>query len=138
MSEHTEQPAEAEEHGVEPGLTTPGAITYLHIPADDVHQAARFYERVFGWQISNPESDRPSFETPNGQLSGAWISGDLIARAPGLLPYVYVDDVDSAVAGIIANGGEIVTNPFAEGRLTVATFRDPAGNTIGLWHDTTR
>ena len=39
---------------------------------------------------------------------------------------------------ILAHGGEIVTDPYPEGQLIVATFRDPAGNVIGLWHDTTR
>jgi len=139
MSEHAEQPpAAGEEHGVDPRLATPGAITYLHIPATDVRQAAAFYGDVFGWQIHNSDSDRPSFDTPNGQLSGAWVSDHLAATEAGLLPYIYVDRVDDTVARILAHGGEIVTSPFAEGLLTVATFRDPAGNVLGLWHDTTR
>ena len=139
MSEHPEpQPAAGEEHSVDPGLATPGAITYLHIPATDVRQAAAFYGNVFGWHINNPDSDRPSFDTPNGRLSGAWVDDHLAATEPGLLPYIYVDQIEETVARILAHDGEIVTNPFPEGLLTVATFRDPAGNVIGLWHDTTR
>jgi uncharacterized protein len=42
------------------------------------------------------------------------------------------------VSQIVANGGEVVRNPYPEGNLTVATFRDPAGNVIGLWHDDAR
>jgi predicted enzyme related to lactoylglutathione lyase len=130
--------ATGEEHGADTFLATRGAITYLHIPAADVRQAAAFYRDVFGWHINNPDSDRPSFDTPNGRLSGAWISDHLAATEPGLLPYIYVDQVEDTVARILAHGGEIVTRPFPEGLLTVATFRDPAGNVIGLWHDTTR
>jgi predicted enzyme related to lactoylglutathione lyase len=138
MSQDQRQPPEAhEEHGADPRLATPGAITYLHIPAADVRQAAAFYGDVFGWQINNPGSDRPSFDTPGGHLSGAWVSDHLAAIEPGLLPYIYVDQVEETVARILAHGGEIVTSPFPEGLLTVATFRDPAGNVIGLWHDTT-
>ena len=55
-----------------------------------------------------------------------------------MLPYIYVDHVEATVTRILAHGGEIVSGPRPEGRLTVATFRDPAGNTVGLWHDTTR
>jgi uncharacterized protein len=139
MSEQTEQrPVAGEEHGADPRLATPGAITYLHMPATDVRQAAAFYREVFGWRINNPDSDRPSFDTPNGHLSGAWVSDHLTATESGLQPYIYVDDADDTLARILAHGGEIVTSPFPEGLLTVATFRDPAGNLLGLWHDTTR
>ena len=139
MTGRQNQAAAAEEqHATDRRLATPGAITYLHIPATDVRQAAAFYGEVFGWHINNPDSDRPSFDTPNSHLSGAWISNHLAATEPGLLPYIYVDHVEDTVARILAHGGEIVTDPFPEGLLTVATFRDPAGNVIGIWHDTTR
>jgi predicted enzyme related to lactoylglutathione lyase len=48
------------------------------------------------------------------------------------------DRVEDTVDRIRANGGEIVTEPYPEGLLTVGTFRDPAGNVIGIWHGTTR
>ncbi len=67
MNEHTEQPpATAEEHSANASLATPGAISYLHIPGTDVRRAAAFYREVFGWHINNPDSDRPSFDRPNG------------------------------------------------------------------------
>ncbi len=139
MSDRAEQPpAAGEDHSVDDRLATPGAISYLHIPAADVRQAAAFYRDVFGWQINNPDSDRPSFDDASGHLSGAWISDHLAASEPGLLPYVYVGQVEETVARILAYGGQIVTSPFPEGLLTIATFRDPAGNVLGLWHDTTR
>ncbi len=65
--------------------------------------------------------------------TAAWIADGVISRTtlrPGIVP--------EAIARILAHGGEIVTDPFPEGLLTVATFRDPAGNVLGLWHDTTR
>jgi PhnB protein len=131
-------PTRETEHSVDAGLARPGAITYLHIPAGDVRQAAVFYRDVFDWKVSDPDSDRPSFDDASGHLSGAWVSDPLVASQPGLLPYIYVDHVEATITRILAHGGEIVTSPYPEGRLTVATFRDPAGNTIGLWHDTTR
>ncbi len=130
--------SESTERGADAGLAIPGAITYLHIPASDVRQAAAFYRDVFGWNINDPDSDRPSFDDPSGRLSGAWLSSHVPATEPGLLPYVYVDDVEDTVNRIRANGGELVTDPYPEGLLTVATFRDPAGNLVGVWHDTTR
>ncbi len=139
MSDHSNEPAAAVAgHSVDPGLARPGAITYLHIPATDRREAAAFYRDVFDWNINQPDSDHPSFDDAGRLLSGAWTGDHLAAAEPGLLPYIYVADIEETVARIDAHGGAIVTEPFPEGRLTVATFRDPAGNVLGLWHDTTR
>lgn len=139
MSDHeSREAARHQDHGADARLVRPGCMTYLHIPATDVRGAAAFYRDVFGWTVHNPDSDRPSFDDPSGHLSGAWISEHVAVTQPGLLPYVYVEDVGEAVGRILANGGEIVGDPRPEGLLTVATFRDPAGNVIGLWHDGTR
>jgi predicted enzyme related to lactoylglutathione lyase len=124
--------------GVDARLVRPAGISYLHIPADDVRQAAAFYEHVFGWNVHGKDSDRPSFDDGTGHVSGAWMSDQAISREPGLLPYIYVEHIEEAVQRIAANGGEIVRDPYPEGKLTVATFRDPAGNVIGLWHDDAR
>lgn len=138
MSEAERASGAGEDHSVAARLTTPGAITYLHIPAADVRQAAAFYHDVFGWTINNPDSDRPSFDDPSGHLSGAWVSDHPPGREPGLMLYIYVDHVDKTVQQVVAHGGEIVAPASPEGLLSIASFRDPAGNVIGLWHDTTR
>jgi predicted enzyme related to lactoylglutathione lyase len=39
----------------------------------------------------------------------------------------------STLAEVVARGGEVVTAPYPEGDLWVATFRDPAGNVLGVW-----
>jgi predicted enzyme related to lactoylglutathione lyase len=72
-------PATTEDHSVDTRLARPGAITYMHIPAADVTQAAAFYRDVFDWTVTGIDSDRPSFDDPSGQLSGAWISDQMAA-----------------------------------------------------------
>jgi predicted enzyme related to lactoylglutathione lyase len=131
------EPPETDQ-AADPGLTRDGSPSYLHIPAADVRAAAAFYRDVFGWTIHNADSDRPGFETPNGSLGGAWMGNQTPMREAGLLLYIYVDDVDGTVAKITGNGGEMVTEPYPQGTLRVATFRDPAGNLLGLWHETQR
>jgi predicted enzyme related to lactoylglutathione lyase len=44
-----------------------------------------------------------------------------------------VDSVRETLAKVTASGGEVSRQPYDEGDLIVATFRDPAGNIIGLW-----
>jgi len=112
-----------------------GKLSYMQIPALDVERSADFYERVFGWTTrrdGNP--DHLSFQDAAGELLGAFVTRRDIAREPGILPYIYVDRFDDAIARIRANGCELAREPYREGDLWVATFRDPAGNVIGIWH----
>jgi predicted enzyme related to lactoylglutathione lyase len=122
--------------GVDVDLQRPGCISYLHIPAVDVRAAALFYQTVFGWQIMNIDSGRPSFVDRSGSMAGAWMTDQAVSAQPGLLPYLYVDNVDDTVAHIAAHGGSIVSAPAPEGNLRIATFRDPAGNVLGVWQAT--
>jgi predicted enzyme related to lactoylglutathione lyase len=111
---------------------------YLEIPSVDVHQSAAFYEKVFGWNIRQRDTDRPSFDDATGYVSGAWVTGRVIAREPGLLPYIWVDGIDAALAQIAACGGQVVDPPRLDSPGStswIATFRDPAGNLIGLYQE---
>jgi len=124
--------------GVEARLARHGGLSYLHIPAVDVHQSAAFYEQVFGWKIHGRDTARPGFDGGTGHVSGAWVTDQAISREPGLLPYIYVDRIDDTIEQVEAQGGEIVKAPYPEGNLWVATFRDPAGNVLGLWQEGAR
>lgn len=139
MNQNDEQKTSAATpRAVEARLTRHGGISYLHLPAIDVHQSAAFYEQVFGWKIHGRDTDRPSFDDGTGHVSGAWMTDQAISREPGLLPYIYVDRIDDIIEQIAAQGGEVIKAPYPEGNLWVATFRDPAGNVIGLWQEGTR
>jgi uncharacterized protein len=124
-----------EDSDVDPRLVRPAGISYLHMPAIDVHEAAVFYRDALGWNVHNIDTDRPSFDDGTGHVSGAWMTDQTVSREPGLLPYIYVEDIDDTVERIAAHGGEILKTPRPEGNLWIAIFRDPAGNMMGLWHD---
>jgi uncharacterized protein len=121
--------------GVEARLARHGGLSYLHIPAVNVHQSAAFYEQVFGWKIHGRDTGHPGFDDGTGHVGGAWVTDQAISREPGLLPYIYVDHIDDTIEQVEARGGEIVKAPSPEGNLWVATFRDPAGNVLGLWQE---
>jgi predicted enzyme related to lactoylglutathione lyase len=118
---------------VDSGLARHGHVSYLEIPAIDVEQSAAFYEAVFDWSIRRNNTERASFDDGSGTLSGSLVTGRATSREPGLLPYIYVDGIDAVIGRIAARGGEVVKAPYPEGDLWVATFRDPAGNLIGIW-----
>jgi uncharacterized protein len=110
----------------------PGGVSYLRIPARDPRLLARFYETVFGWTV-RLEPKNPSFEDGSGHVIGHFMDSLPAAGEAGVLPYVFVDRVDDALQRALANGAEIVTPPYPEGDLWVASFRDPSGNVIGVW-----
>jgi len=113
-------------------------ICYLEIPAVDVHQSAVFYENVFGWNIRHRDTARPSFDDASGNVSGAWVTGRPASHDPGLLPYVWVNDIQGIITRARAHGAEIVDSPHPDSpgsTSIIATFRDPAGNLIGLYQE---
>lgn len=118
------------------GLNRPNGISYLHIPATDPAASARFYHAVFAWTVHDADGPGPGFQDGTGHVAGAWVTDQAVQREAGLLVYVYVDDADAAARRIVEAGGEIVESPRPEGTLRVATFRDPAGNLLGLWQET--
>lgn len=120
---------------VDQRLARHGGLSYLHLPALDVNRAASFYEAVFGWTIHNRDSRRPGFEDGGKHVGGAWVTDQAISREPGLLAYIYVDDIDAALECVVAGAGEVVRPRYAEGNLWIATVRDSEGNVIGLWQE---
>ena len=118
--------------GVEGTVARPGGVSYLRIPARDVAQSAEFYRAVFGWRLRG-RPDAPSFSDGTGHVIGHWRTDLPVAGEAGVLPYVYVTSLDDTLRAAADRGAELVTPPYPEGTLSVATIRDPAGNVIGVW-----
>jgi predicted enzyme related to lactoylglutathione lyase len=53
------------------------------------------------------------------------------------LPCIAVDSIDTVLANVRANGGEVVKprTAIVEGLDWEAQFRDPAGNVLGLYEE---
>ncbi len=113
---------------------------YLEIPAVNLSQSVTFYEKVFGWNIRKRDTLRPSFDDATGYISGAWVTGRDISRVAGLLPYIWVDDIRNTLAQVEACGGQVVESQHLDspGGELIATFRDPAGNLMGLYQEKQR
>ena len=108
----------------------PGDVSYLRIAAPDPARSAAFYNAVFGWKI---RKDSTAFEDSTGHIIGHFMPDLPVAGEAGVIPYVYVQDIDQALARVPGAGGEVTTKPYPEGDLWVAMTRDPAGNAIGVW-----
>jgi uncharacterized protein len=110
-----------------------GKICYVEIPASDVQQSADFYSRAFGWRLRTRGDGAIAFDDTVNEVSGTWVLGRAPAREPGLMVYVMVADAVAAVKAIESAGGEIVQPVDPTAHEVFATFRDPAGNVLGIY-----
>jgi predicted enzyme related to lactoylglutathione lyase len=121
----------------EPSVFRPGAVSYLRIPAPDAARLAGFYREAFGWIIRG-DPGKPAFTDGSGHVIGHFRPDLPVGGDAGVRPYIYVERIDESLGQITAHGGQVTVPPYAEGDLWVALFRDPAGNTIGVWQQGAR
>jgi uncharacterized protein len=85
-----------------------GSFIWYELLTSDTAAAGRFYADVLGWQVSAFEGDVAGYQILTHGKDG--VGGMMQAPdgvPPGWLGYVGVDDVDAAVARIIAAGGTL-------------------------------
>lgn len=123
--------------GVEATIARPGGISYLGMPARDAAESAEFYRAVFGWEIRGDPGNL-SFSDGTGHVIGHWRTDLTATGEAGIRPYIYVTRLDQVLRAAAEQGAEIVSPPYPEGSLTIATFRDPAGNVVGIWQEGAR
>ena len=107
----------------------------MEMACSDPGRAADFYEAVFGWMIRR-DGDEPAFSDATGHVIGHFVAREADRGKCGILPYIYVDDVDETLQAVADHGGEALVQPRPEGTLRVATFRDPESNVLGVWTET--
>lgn len=111
-------------------------IRYLQIPTDDVDASAGFYGRALGWTIRTRSDGSTAFDDTTAQVSGEWVLDRQPAGDAGVLVFVRVDDVEEILQKIAEAGGEVIVPHTPQGeRMAYATFRDPAGNVLGIFQE---
>jgi predicted enzyme related to lactoylglutathione lyase len=112
-----------------------GKICYIEMPATDISASASFYKNAFGWNIRKRGDGATAFDDTTGQVSGAWVLNRKAMTEVGLLFYIMVDNIETAVKAVEANGGKIVQPVGMDAPEMTARFSDPAGNVIGLYQE---
>src|SRR3954447_16042957 len=123
----------------------PANLASFAIHVDDVDHARAFYAAVFGWRF---EAWGPPgfFLIHTGDAASPGIQGVLHVRQEprtgtglgGVEPTFAVDDLDTVVAAVEANGGRITMQKAPIPTVgTLVRFLDSAGNDIGaMTYDT--
>ena len=110
-----------------------GKICYIEIPAADVARSAEFYQQAFGWKMRQRGDGSTSFDDTVGEVSGTFVVGRPPAPEPGFGIYIMVADAGATLAAVQAAGGEIVRPVDPAAGEVFAWFKDPAGNTLGVY-----
>lgn len=112
-----------------------GKICYLEIPAIDIDSAVEFYKKIFGWKTRQRGDGKTAFDDGVGQVSGSWVKGRKPSEEPGLLIYIWVDDVAATLDEVVASGGKIVQPIGMDAPEITARFSDLSGNVLGLYQE---
>jgi predicted enzyme related to lactoylglutathione lyase len=105
--------------------STGAPVVFFSIFGPEREQLQRFYAGLFEWKIA-----------PGGDLMTA-VSSPLPANISKgeaeTIVYIGVDDINATLAKVKERGGTIRFPRFeVPGRVVIAVFKDPAGNSVGL------
>jgi predicted enzyme related to lactoylglutathione lyase len=111
-------------------------FTHFELATDDLEKTAAFYREVFGWEIQKWEGPVDYWLVTTGDASTPGINGGLMLSGGPLIGTVNtleVDDIDAAIAKVLAHGGEIALPKGAiPGVGYQAYIKDNCGIIVGL------
>jgi uncharacterized protein len=110
-------------------------FTHFELSTPDLEKTAAFYRAAFGWQIDKWEGPVDYWLVSTGDASSPGINGGLMFNPSfsGTINTIEVDDIDAAIAAVLANGGEIILpKDSIPGVGFQAYFKDNTGILVGL------
>jgi hypothetical protein len=115
-------------------------IVHVEIASNEPSEAGKFYAALFGWEtMSMPvqgSGDYHGFRSQE-QLGGGFSQIGEYTDAGDVVIYVGTADVDASLARATELGATtLVPKTEIPGMGFMGIFRDPTGNKIGLWTDT--
>jgi predicted enzyme related to lactoylglutathione lyase len=117
-------PAVAEGNGEHP-------VVLVGLSANRLDESKAFYAGLFGWTMHPVSAELVAIVPPAGPPLS--LRSDLPEGFPGVVPFVQVANLESALEGVVAAGGRVERAPWpvpGVGRL--ARFADPSGTIYGL------
>ena len=105
-------------------------LDYVELPVTDLGAARSFYERAFGWTMTEFGPDYAATTTGDTDVG---LSSDSEGRPKVPLAVIQVQDLEAALQSVIAAGGTIVKPIFDFPGGRRFEFLDPAGNQLAVW-----
>ena len=108
-------------------------IVHVEIPSRDYEESGKFYQDLFGWKITPvPDANYTVWEAAEGSRGGFSPLGEGV-EAGDVLIYIGSDDIEADLKKAKALGAQIMQEKKEIGRGWFGVFKDPTGNTIGLF-----
>jgi predicted enzyme related to lactoylglutathione lyase len=108
------------------------SIDYVEIYVADVAASKAFYAQAFGWRFNDYGPEYAGIVAPAGDGEvGGLAMGDQQGRSPLVL--LISDDLGASEGAVREAGGEVVEGPFDYPGGRRFHFRDPSGNTLGVF-----
>ena len=113
-------------------------IDYIELAVDDLAEAKAFYSKALGWAFNDYGPDYAGIKDPENpdHEFGGLSPHTPASRGEGVLALVRSEDVEGALASVLAAGGRIAVelHEYPGGRRF--TFADPFGNILGVYQPT--
>lgn len=109
-------------------------IVHVEFSANELQSAGNFFSDVFGWEVQHmPEMNYAMYTTGDGVGGGLNPVSDTNPVGTTLV-HIGTNDVNATLAKIEEHGGAtLVPKTEIPGFGWFAIFKDPTGNTIGLF-----
>jgi len=106
------------------------AFVWFHNSNDKPAESKSFYQKLLGWKPSDGPGGMTMFAAEKGPFAGLGANdGDAV----GWLPYVQVDDVDTATRKAVKLGAVLVKEKTRGPAGEFSVVRDPGGSALALW-----
>ncbi len=102
-------------------------LNYVELPVTDVPTAKAFYERAFGWTMTQ---FGPTYAATLSGDTDIGLQGDPAEATRAPLPVIEVENLEAALDAVTVAGGMIVRPIFAFPGGRRFQFLDPSGNEI--------
>ncbi len=114
----------------------PARLNYCELPVADAASSAQFYAAAFGWHFDHYG---PAYAATSGSGtagSALGLQGDPTETPAAPLPVIEVDDIEAALAAVLAAGGVLRRPIFAYPGGRRFHFTDPSGNELAVYVQT--
>jgi uncharacterized protein len=113
-------------------------VVHWEINSNDAERLQAFYSKLFDWKINSKNPMRYGLVNTGNKsgANGGIGPNDPNQPGPAVTFYVAVRDLQQALSKAVGLGGTIVMPPTEiPNMVTMAMFRDPDGNVIGMVKD---
>lgn len=121
---------------------TKNPVNWFELPVSDMDRAIQFYQNILGIELSLQEMGNlimawfPMVQGGDGSTGTLVQNPNYTPSYEGTLIYFSVDDIETVLGRVEANGGKVLNPKSSIGKFGfVAHFEDSEGNRVALHAD---